>query len=123
MRVNVLIFGFLCASCLLAEDAPLFPTMQYFRDHFSTPKSRVELQPPVRLDDFVVDGKLELSLRNYLELVMANNTDVSIQRLVLETPKNAITRAFGRFDPNFVGRSMPRGRNRVRLRPSRARTC
>jgi outer membrane protein TolC len=82
---------------------PLFPTPAYFREHFSTPKARVELQPPVRLQDFAVDGRLELSLRDYLELVLANNTDIAIQRLMLETPRNAISRAFGIFDPAFVG--------------------
>ena len=38
----------------------------------------VTLQAPVRLRDFVVDGKLELSLQDYLDLVMANNTDIAI---------------------------------------------
>ena len=47
--------------------------------------THVELQPPARLADFVQDGKLELSLRAYLELVMANNTDIAIQKLSVET--------------------------------------
>ena len=103
MRLTVFISAMLCASGLFAQEAPLFPSAAYFRGHFTTPKSRVELQPPVRLEDFMADGKLELSLRSYLELVMANNTDISIQRLSLEVPKNAIQRAFGTFDPNFTG--------------------
>ncbi len=101
MRLNVLISVTLCAAGLGAQEAPLFPSAAYFRDHFTTPRTRVELQPPVRFEDFVVDGKLELSLRSFLELVMANNTDVAIQRLALETPRNAILRAFGTFDPTF----------------------
>jgi outer membrane protein TolC len=103
MRFTVLICAGLWVSGLLAQDAPMFPSAAYFRGHFTTPASRVELQPPVRLEDFIVDGKLELSLRSYLELVMANNTDISIQRLSLETPKNAIQRALGTFDPSFTG--------------------
>src|ERR1022692_4452894 len=63
------------------------------------PISKVELRDPVKLKDFVVDGKLELSLAHYLELVMANNTDVAIQLLSLEVPKNAIQMAFGAWDP------------------------
>ncbi len=88
---------------MLAQEftAPVFPTPSYFRDHFASPKTRVELQPPVRLQDFVVDGKLELSLRDYLELVVANNTEIAIQRLTLERPKNAILRAFSQFDPTL----------------------
>jgi outer membrane protein len=103
MRLTVFISAMFCASGLFAQDAPLFPSAAYFRGHFTTPNSRVELQPPVRLEDFVVDGKLELSLRSFLELVMANNTDISIQRLSLETYKNAIQRALGTFDPSFIG--------------------
>ena len=53
----------------------------------------------MRLPDYVVGGKLELSLRSYLELVMANNTDIAIQRLTLDVAQNAITRAFAAFDP------------------------
>jgi outer membrane protein TolC len=56
----------------------------------------VELKSPARLDDYVVGGKLELSLRSYLDLVMANNTDIAIQRLTVDVAQNAITRAFAR---------------------------
>src|SRR5262249_54298435 len=69
------------------------------RETFSKTEVRVDLKPPVRLQDFVASSKLELSLRSYLELVMANNTDIQIQRLSVEQPKNAIMRAFGAFDP------------------------
>jgi len=102
MRVKALIAGFVGASSLLAQDAPAFPKAAYFRTHFSTPDTRVDLQPPVRFEDFRVNGGLELSLRSYLELVLANNTDIAIQRLNLEAPRNAIMRAFGTFDPTFT---------------------
>jgi outer membrane protein len=102
MRVQRFLAAFICASCLLAQEAPLFPTPAYFKQQFEAPQSRVVLQPPVRLDDFVAGGKLELSLRSYLELVLANNTDVAIQKLSLEIPKNAIMRAFSIYDPSLV---------------------
>jgi outer membrane protein len=76
-----------------------FPKPSYFRETFSRPNTRVELKAPVHLKDFALSGKLELSLKNYLELVMANNTDIQIQMLSLETPKNAIMRAFSTWDP------------------------
>ena len=101
MRLRVLTFAVLCTG-LSAQEAPMFPKPAFFRDHFTSPKTAVELQPPVRFQDFMVDGKLELSLRSYLELVLANNTDIAIQRLSLETPRNAILRAFGTFDPVFT---------------------
>jgi outer membrane protein len=81
-------------------EAPRFGSSDYFRTHFIQPQPRsVSLRAPARLSDFLVDGHLELSLRAYLELVLANNTDIAIQKLTIETPKNAITRALGRFDP------------------------
>ena len=71
----------------------------YFRQHFETLQTHVELQPASHLEDFIVDGKLELSLRSYLELVMANNTDIQIQRVSLDTYRNNVTRGYGIFDP------------------------
>ena len=58
-----------------------FPKPAYFRETFARPMTKVELRSPARLEDYVVGGKLELSLRSYLELAMANNTDIAIQRL------------------------------------------
>ena len=96
------LIGILITAICWAQQNP-FPKASYFRETFSKPITRVELKPPVRLEDFVVDGKLELSLRSYLELVLANNTDVQISRLTVETAKNAILRGFGAFDPLFTG--------------------
>ena len=76
-----------------------FPKPSYFRETFNKTQPKVELKDPVRLKDFVVGDKLELSLKDYLALVVANNTDIQLQMLSLETPKNAIQRAFGAWDP------------------------
>jgi outer membrane protein TolC len=80
-----------------------FPRPSYFRETFAKASRRVELAPPVRLEDFVVPGKdgkmLELSLKDYLSLVMSNNTDIAIQRLTVSTAENAVLRSFSIFDP------------------------
>lgn len=81
-----------------------FPKPGYFRKRFDTPSSKVELQPPVRLNDFVAGGKLELSLKNYLDLVFANNYDISVQKLTVQVNRNAITRAYSTFDPQVFAR-------------------
>jgi outer membrane protein TolC len=93
----------LAASLFAQVEEPFFPQPSYFRNHFSTPPSRVSLRPPVRLQDFAVDNTLELSLRAYLELVLVNNTDIEIQRLSVERDKNSILRAYGVFDPVLTG--------------------
>ncbi len=80
-----------------------FPKPSYFRESFARPATYVELAPPVRLQDFVVQGRdgkmLELSLRDYLSLVMSNNLDIAIERLTLVTAEDAILRSFSVFDP------------------------
>ena len=65
--------GILLAAGAFAQMTS-FPKPSYFREAFKKADTKVELQPPVRLKDFVKDGKLELSLKDYLALVMANNT-------------------------------------------------
>lgn len=86
-------------SPISEPSAPWAGSGNWWRKTFLTGDTNVQVEGPVRLKDFVVDGKLTLSLRNYLDLVVANNTDVAVQRLTLEIPKNAIQRAFGVFDP------------------------
>lgn len=93
----------MAAGSLPAQEAPTFPQASYFRHHFQNPDTRVQLEPPARLENFAVGGKLEMSLRGFLELVMANNTDIAIQRVTLETYRHAVTRQYGIFDPFFTG--------------------
>ena len=84
-------------------DAPFFPRQTWFKRHFSERSPSVELRGVTKFEDFVADGKLELSLRNYLQLVLANNVDIDIQRLNVEIVRNSITRAYAPFDPFFLG--------------------
>jgi outer membrane protein TolC len=98
MLLRTFIAGILLASGAFAQLTS-FPKASYFRETFSKSTTKVELKDPVRLKDFVVGDKLELSLKNYDALVMANNTDIQIQMLTLDIPKDAITRAFSTWDP------------------------
>lgn len=64
---------------------------------------KVEMRGVSKFDDYAIDGKLELSLRSYLQLVLANNVDIDVQRLNVEITRNSITRAYAPFDPFFTG--------------------
>lgn len=93
-------------ACLMASDAaqagdsdPYFPEFSYFRSYLRRAETRVELEPPLHFADYVVSGKLELSLKAFLDLVMTNNPNVSIQRLSVISFEDAVTRALGNFDP------------------------
>ena len=101
MFFRVLVLGTLATVGGFAQMAS-FPRPNYFRETFQKARTKVELRDPVRLKDFVVDGKLELSLKDYLALVMANNTDIQLQLLSVEVPKNAIQTAFGAWDPKVT---------------------
>ena len=75
------------------KDDPYFPKPGYFRKNFAPAPVRVDLAPPVQIEDYIVEGKLELSLKSYLSLVMANNADISIQRLVVQLSRNTLAGA------------------------------
>src|SRR5271170_5316023 len=89
----------ICILTLSAQDKNFFPKPSYFRETLYTPDMHIELQRPVRHSDFVVDGKLELSLRSFVELVMSNNTDIAITLLNIPIAQDAVLRGFAPFDP------------------------
>lgn len=98
MFLRTLLTGTLLTAGAFAQTVS-FPKPDYFRQTFDKARTTVELRDPTKLRDFVVNGKLEMSLKNYLELVMLNNTDIQIQLLTIEQPKNAIQAAMGVWDP------------------------
>ena len=118
MRIQVFLLLCLAAAGAAAQDVPFFPQPAYFKRSFATTSNKYELQPPVRLEEFVIDGKLELSLKSYLDLVMSNNPDITIQKVSIERQQNAILRAFAPFDPFLQATSMRRVRTRRLPRPS-----
>jgi outer membrane protein TolC len=88
------------SPALANPAAPWIGSGAWLKKSFTT-ESKVTVSAPVKLKDYVVDGKLTLSLRAFLDLVISNNTDISILKVNLETPKNAIQRAFAVLDPTF----------------------
>ena len=99
MRFRPFLSGIILTAGAFAQTTS-FPKPNYFRETFQKAQTKVELKDPVKLKDFVHDGKLELSLKDYLALVMANNTDIQIQNLSVEMPKTAIQRIMGQlWDP------------------------
>lgn len=94
-------FAAALAPMTAAAQLNTFPDGAYFREQWQPAPYDVEIEEVANLEDFVVDGKLELSLRAYLELVMANHTDVQIQKLSVREGENAIQRSLSPFDPNL----------------------
>ena len=100
--LSILLAATACAQEIQYD--PFFPKPAYFRKHFANTPTRVELQNPARLGDYVVSDKLELSLKSYLDLVMSNNADITIQKLTVDFSRDAITRAMSVFDPLAIAR-------------------
>ena len=87
-----------------ALSAPSFGQKDYFSRLYYTPDTRVQIADPIKMRDYVSDGKLQLSLRNYLELVLSNNTSINLQKVLIQPQRNAIQRAFSIFDPFATAR-------------------
>ncbi|HWQ03422.1 MAG TPA: TolC family protein [Candidatus Nitrosotenuis sp.] len=102
-KTKILVGGFfLCLLYFLAASAAAaqtFPQPDYFRKmHYNAPG---QLPGPEGLKEHVVDGKLRLSLADAIQLVLANNTDVQINRLSYESSRFGVLRAYQPFDPVF----------------------
>lgn len=101
MRFRTILTGILLTAGAFAQMTS-FPKPSYFRETFQKAQTKVELKDPVRLKDFMISGKLESPLKDYLQLVMANNTAIQIQLLSVEIPKTAIQTAMGAWDPKAI---------------------
>ena len=97
-----LIAALLLAAAPVAAQFATFPAQDYFREQWQPAPYDIEIDTVGNLEDYVVDGKLELSLRNYLELVMANHPNVQIQVINVLEQENAIQSALSPFDPNLT---------------------
>ena len=98
----ILVSTLLSAMMPLPAQLNTFPDLSYFKEQWQSAPHDVEIASVANLEDFVVDDKVELSLRAYLELVMSNHTDVQIQKLSVLESQNAIQSAFSPFDPNLT---------------------
>lgn len=86
----------LLASSALAQT---FPSPHYFQRFFVKPSGQLHIAGPSGLDQYVVNGKLTLSLADAIKLTLLNNTDVRINELQTETARYALQRAYAPFDP------------------------
>ena len=89
----------------------------------ASPAARYRDRIRRRLEDFYFDGKMELSLRSYIELVMANTPDINLQKLAVFEQQNAIQRAFSPFDPTLNLGFTTKPLHHTAERHSRGRGC
>jgi outer membrane protein TolC len=85
---------------LIAASLPLWAQKgEAYRD-LMTPQTRSgKLGAPEHMRDYVVDGKLRLTLRDAVALTLENNSQVRIQETQIETSKFSLLGAHAPFDP------------------------
>lgn len=96
--------GLVLTTALLATTSPaqmsVFPDKSYWREMWQDAPYDVEIESVGQLESYVVNDRLELSLKAYLELVMANNPNINLQKLSVYEQQNAIQRSLSPFDPS-----------------------
>ena len=91
----VVIFAALISACVL--PAQTLPRTTLIGQ--ASPQSTNALPPPQGFQQFIKNGKLELSLNDAIFLALANNTAIQIDQTAIDSAKTAIDSARALFDP------------------------
>lgn len=87
----------------LLTSLPSFPASLPFNDWFYRRfhASEIALRPIEGIQERVSDGKLRLTLKDFLELVLRNSTDINLIRLNVYTAADQIVAAKAPLDPSL----------------------
>jgi outer membrane protein TolC len=86
------------AASSLAGSMPVVDSIYH---RLYPPPAEVRVRPIEGLEERIKDGKLHLHLKEFIELVLRNSTDIQITRLDILTSTNAVTSAKSIFDPQL----------------------
>jgi outer membrane protein len=98
----------LLAACLIlgAWVAPVraqtFPTPNYLHELIFSPQPPQPLPGTKGFRDYIVDGKLRLSLQDAMLLLLEHNTAVHVDRLAVTDAEFNVERQFANFDPSLT---------------------
>jgi len=76
-----------------------FPTPDYFRRVWSSQEVPETIAGPEKLRDYVISGRMRLTLEDAIRLTLLNNTEVKLNQLQYEGIKYSVLRAYQPFDP------------------------
>ena len=108
MKPRAIIHVLLLLTAVIgASQAQTFPAPDYFQQLFRYPHVPTQLSGPQSLDEYIVNGKLRLSLQDSVRLMLLNNTDVRINQAQIDQSGFAVGRAYSPFDPVFTGSFLP----------------
>jgi outer membrane protein len=106
MTIRKCILGLLMLTALGA-CAQLTPTRSSTGNLFHRPAAPVQVQGPSRVDEFIISGKLRLTLEDAVLLTLLNNSDLSVDRAQFDLSQFAVQRAHSPFDPLLVAGFAP----------------
>lgn len=92
-------------ACLLLSVSALMSFAQDLRNyHVALPQSVRSGAPPApqHLNDYVVDGKLTLTLHDAILLALANNSNVRIEESAVESQKMTVLSSLAPFDSQIT---------------------
>ena len=102
MRCKLLAACLLLGAWVAPARAQTFPMPNYFHEQIFSPQPPQPLPDTKGFRDYIVGGKLRLSLQDALLLLLEHNTEVHIDRLAVSDAEFNVVRAFANFDPAFT---------------------
>jgi outer membrane protein len=87
------------SSAVRAQSTP-FPMPKWFKEVVLPPQLPSQIPNPEHVGDYVVDGKIRLTLEQAIQLALANNTSVRIDDLTYQSSVFGILSAKSPFDPS-----------------------
>lgn len=102
MRRTLLAAFLIFIAGLAPARAQTFPTSAYFHELAGSPPPPQPLPDTQSFHDYIVDGKLRLSLPDAMMLLLEHNSAVHIDRLALTSAEFNIESARAPFDPLFT---------------------
>ena len=106
-RVSTLLLLTIAVLVPVLGCAQTFPGPEYFQRIFRYPHVQTQLEGPQSLDEYIVNGKLRLTLQDSIRLMLLNNTDVRISQGSLQQSPFAVRRAYAPFDPTLTASFLP----------------
>ncbi len=101
--MSTVVSGVVCLILLAFVPAGLAQSWRNYREALP-PSVRSGATPAAQhLNDYVVDGKLTLTLHDAILLALENNSNVRLEESAVESQKMTLLNAFAPFDPQVQG--------------------
>ena len=99
MRCKLIAACLILAAWVAPARAQTFPMPDYFHELVYSPQPPQPLPDTKGFRDYIVDGKLRLSLQDAMLVLLEHNTDVHIDRLAVTSAEFNVESALVPFDP------------------------